>query len=218
MLAAPEYRSIPNALGRWMAPQHGTSIGLHVSWAGRGRCFPAGAPERFRVKREPACARDARENKRRGCLCVSVKTEAAPPPVTHSWAKVRHARTRPGGRARAMDASGARVPACVSRMVWCPRRDSNTRHQVSSHLGFRRRRAIGTGVRGLDYPFAMARTCKALGAARLVSTPSFAEPARGRAGRLGSGLAWPEATFRAEAFPDFERIHTGRFRHGCPIF
>jgi hypothetical protein len=41
---------------------------------------------------------------------------------------------------------------------WCGRRDSNphplTRSRFSYHFGFRRRLV---GVRGLDYPFALAR-------------------------------------------------------------
>jgi hypothetical protein len=40
---------------------------------------------------------------------------------------------------------------------------------------------------------------EAVGAARLVSTPSSAR-------RLGSGLVW---RLCAETFPDFERIHRG---------
>jgi hypothetical protein len=52
--------------------------------------------------------------------------------------------------------------------------------RFSYHFGFRRRRREPGGVRGLDYPFAPARMGRA-GAARLVSTPSPDERARGLA-------------------------------------
>src|SRR5262249_26836194 len=75
-----------------------------------------------------------------------------------------------------------------------------TGSRFSYHFDFRRRRV---GVRGLDYPFAM--TFGAVGAARLVSTPS---PSRGLARDWrGSYLA----------FPEFERFCSASFLAGTPI-
>ena len=86
---------------------------------------------------------------------------------------------------------------------WCGRRDSNPHSLAGSgfsyHFGFRRRLS---GVRGLDYPFAIA--ARALGAARLVSTPS---PLPGLA------RDWHVEP----AFPDFERFCSAGFPAGTPI-
>ena len=87
---------------------------------------------------------------------------------------------------------GGRAGDCLSK-TWCGRRDLNP-HGPFKPCGFSCRlrlsppgRALLEGSRqvcGLDYPFTIPRKIRALGAARLVSTPSRLECRSG----LGSGL------------------------------
>ena len=69
----------------------------------------------------------------------------------------------------------AKLPFLVT---WCPRSESN-RHAFkgggfSYHFGFRRPAALGTRVRSLEHAFTVASW--ALGARRLLSTPSPGAP------------------------------------------
>ena len=96
----------------------------------------------------------------------------------------------------------AKLPFLVT---WCPRSESN-RHAFkgggfSYHFGFRRPAALGTRVRSLEHAFTVASW--ALGARRLLSTPSPGAP---------RGLARHQLEARGlRAFTEFDGLHRGDF-------
>ena len=99
---------------------------------------------------------------------------------------------------------------------WCGRGDSNPHGQSPTDFltiyGFRRpalTRSAQEHVRGLDYPFALARFL-ALGAARLVSTPS---PPSVHSDGAWFGIGKAD-TSPAVAFPEFEQFYSCRFQQG----
>lgn len=100
---------------------------------------------------------------------------------------------------------------------WCRgpdlNRQANQGGGFSSHCFFRSRRRERDAVRALDYAFAVARgrdRCPcALGAPRLVSTPSSREP---------RGLARRCLDARIRGFAEFEGFCTDRFRPGTQSF
>ena len=143
-------------------------------------------------------------------------------PTGQSNTAIRAAAWRPGAEiSPAAGRPGGQVNKQAGRCLprdrgWCGRRGSNPHslagNGFSYRFGFRRRRAAGAGVRGLDYPFTLAGArWPAVGAARLVSTPSR-QRAAAPAG-LGSG----SASAGPEAFPEFERFYALRFRKGTQV-